>query len=264
VTYDIRAIDEIRPAFQAAGFARLPGFLTPSHADELRSEFLERLAPTLTPGPYGLLVHNVWKRLPAFRACVLEQGRFAVLADLLDGSLQLFQDHVICKPPRASEPINWHQDFSYWPLAEPAGLTLWIALDAATADNGCLEYLPGTHRLGPRGATDFVAGSGQRDPRRLPKPCWDELRETAEKAPLEPGDAVVHSPLVAHRSGTNTTYEFRTGYSVTLVSSLARYDSQGAPHPFNHELSLRDGELLPKTVFPLLATSHVGPRPGGG
>ena len=43
--------------------------------------------------------------------------------------------------------MAWHQDYSYWTRTEPMShLTCWIALDDSDRDNGCLYYVPGSHR----------------------------------------------------------------------------------------------------------------------
>ena len=107
---------------------------------ELHRHQLEELRPAVEslppeaihPGPYGLIFHNLWRRVPLF-AEEIERGRLAALAmELLEApSLRLFQDLLISKPPGTSEILKWHQDFSYWPLDAPRGITLWIALDDA-------------------------------------------------------------------------------------------------------------------------------------
>ena len=44
--------------------------------------------------------------------------------------------------------MSWHQDSTYWGLSKPDVVTAWIALDEATAENGCMRYVPGSHRHG--------------------------------------------------------------------------------------------------------------------
>ena len=63
-------------------------------------------------------------------------------------SLTLFQDNLIWKSPRGQQAISWHQDFAYWPLSAPMGITVWIALDDSDEDNGCVHVIPENHTLG--------------------------------------------------------------------------------------------------------------------
>jgi ectoine hydroxylase-related dioxygenase (phytanoyl-CoA dioxygenase family) len=62
---------------------------------------------------------------------------------------RFWHDQVFYKPPRHPGVVTWHQDYSYWTRATPAGhVTCWIGLDDATLENGCLHYVPGSHRWG--------------------------------------------------------------------------------------------------------------------
>jgi len=62
---------------------------------------------------------------------------------------RFWHDQVFYKPPRHPGVVTWHQDYSYWTRATPAGhVTCWVGLDDATLENGCLHYVPGSHRWG--------------------------------------------------------------------------------------------------------------------
>jgi ectoine hydroxylase-related dioxygenase (phytanoyl-CoA dioxygenase family) len=54
---------------------------------------------------------------------------------------------LFCKPAREGGVVAWHQDYSYWTRTQPmAHLTCWIGLDQSTLENGCLQYVPESHR----------------------------------------------------------------------------------------------------------------------
>lgn len=75
----------------------------------------------------------------------------AVLRRLLGGQEpQLFQEMALIKPPHIGREKPWHQDDAYFdlPLGTPV-VGVWIALDEATVENGCMQLLPGYHRKGP-------------------------------------------------------------------------------------------------------------------
>ena len=62
---------------------------------------------------------------------------------------RFWHDQVFYKPKRHPGVVTWHQDYSYWTRATPAGhVTCWIGLDDATLENGCLHYVPGSHLWG--------------------------------------------------------------------------------------------------------------------
>ena len=112
-----------------------------------------------------------------FRPLATDPDLLDVLTRLMDDTPVLFQEMALLKPPGGREK-PWHQDCAYFNY--PLGTTIigvWIALDHADANNGCLHILPGTHREGPVNHfkrrdwqicdTDVQA---ERDVRRAPRP----------------------------------------------------------------------------------------------
>lgn len=77
------------------------------------------------------------------------------LVSLLEGLLGpqpiLYGDQALCKPAFIGSAKPWHQDSAYF-VYEPydMGVDVWIALDDATLENGCMTVLPGAHKLGPK------------------------------------------------------------------------------------------------------------------
>ena len=127
----------------------------------------------------------------------------------------LFQDNVIQKPPTIPEKSAWHQDYAYWPLDRPLGITFWIALTPVSEQSSCLHYWPGSHKLGEYQATDFMAGTEQ--PKATDLPIADSQSRTSVPCPLEPGEALVHHPLAWHMSTGNTTNKARCGWSINFI-----------------------------------------------
>ena len=69
---------------------------------------------------------------------------------MMDDTPVLFQDMGLIKHPHIGREKPWHQDCAYFNY--PVGTTVvgvWIAIDAATEENGCLHIIPGSHREGP-------------------------------------------------------------------------------------------------------------------
>ena len=74
----------------------------------------------------------------------------AVVATLLGDRPILFQDMALLKPPGGGREKPWHQDNAYFHLVPGTPIVgVWIALDEATLDNGCMRVIPGSHREGP-------------------------------------------------------------------------------------------------------------------
>ena len=66
---------------------------------------------------------------------------------LASPKVRFWHDQVFYKPKRHPGVVAWHQDYSYWTRAVPSRhLTVWIGLDDTTLDNGCIHYVPGSHK----------------------------------------------------------------------------------------------------------------------
>ncbi len=74
--------------------------------------------------------------------------RFTVPASqLLNGAVRFWHDQIFYKPAHHGGVVIWHQDYSYWTRTQPmAHLSCWIGLDDSTRENGCVHYVPGSHR----------------------------------------------------------------------------------------------------------------------
>jgi len=58
----------------------------------------------------------------------------------------LWGSQFFCKPATDGMEVPWHQDGDYWPIAPLSTTTVWLAIDDATPENGCMRYIPGSHR----------------------------------------------------------------------------------------------------------------------
>lgn len=228
------------------GFARVPA-VAAGRLERLRGA-IDGLC-TGRPGAHGHIVHDARRRSPELEAEIPALAAIARAA--LDcAELVLFQDHVIAKPPGTALEVRWHQDYAYWPLDAPAGLTLWVTCDDADDTSGCLRYLPGTHHLGERRASDFVAGAGQPGDAALPALEADDRAAEAIAAPALAGDALVHDPLVWHMSPPNRSPRWRRAWSLSFVRPEVRWAPRHCPHPFTASLGPRTGDPLDPARFP--------------
>ena len=123
-----------------------------------------------------------------------------VLSQLMDDEPVLFQEMALLKPPGGREK-PWHQDCAYfnYPL-DTVIVGVWIALDAATIDNGCLHIMPGTHREGP--IEHFKVRDWQI--------CDTGVRRERDVAvPLAPGGCLLWHGLLHHGSPQNDSRRMR-------------------------------------------------------
>ncbi len=144
--------------------------------------------------------------------------------------------------------VAWHQDYSYWTRTRPmAHLTCWIGLDDATRDNGCLQYIPGSHRwqllpvTGLAGDMDAIQTVLSDEQKAQFKPVAIELKK---------GECSFHHPLMVHGSYENSTDGPRRATVINVFRDGVLSESNdellhGVPRIFK-------GEKMQGQFFPLL------------
>lgn len=124
-----------------------------------------------------------------------------LVQQMIGDTPELHQDMALLKPPRIGREKPWHQDHAYFDL--PVNTTVvgvWIALDEATTDNGCMIVYPGSHRQGP--VVHFQ--------RRDWQICDTHTRQQEVLAvPLKPGGALFFHSLIQHGTPANNTTQRR-------------------------------------------------------
>ena len=125
-------------------------------------------------------------------------GEAAATLAGVDG-VRIWHDQALIKPPFGN-PTGWHLDNPYWSFSSRDSISMWVALDDATLGNGCMWYLPGTHKT----ARFDGAGIGVNMADLFRKyPEWRSIESVA--CPCPAGSAVFHNGLVAHGAGANMT-----------------------------------------------------------
>jgi len=178
-------------------------------------------------GPYARIVHDPWRQAPELKELARHLGQLTC-AKLNIPELVLFHDHMLFKPSGGID-MDWHQDFSYLPLDRPDGLTLWVALDDITPENGCLYYLFGSHIGGERRARWGITGDD--DPRASLPPMDVALDEPGVAAVTSAGCAIAHHANLWHRSPANRSGRVRRSWALSFVSPSARWSPRHSPHP---------------------------------
>ncbi len=98
--------------------------------------------------------HELWSFIahsPPLQEVSNHPRLLSIVEQLIGSPVKLIQDMALLKPPRIGGEKPWHQDNAYFlmePLEKVAGV--WIALDRATPENGCMHVIPASHRRGPQ------------------------------------------------------------------------------------------------------------------
>jgi ectoine hydroxylase-related dioxygenase (phytanoyl-CoA dioxygenase family) len=129
--------------------------------------------------------------------------------------------HLMFKPPLRGTVTPWHQDEAYWdPNLSYHAVGAWMPLDEADVDNGCLWFLPGSHRgdIGPH-------RHGNDDPAVHVLELIDEPdTNPAVAVPLKAGGMSFHHPRTMHYAGPNTTARSRRAWANEYQTAPVRRD----------------------------------------
>lgn len=224
---------EQKTAYDRDGFIVVREFLKGKEFHELRDNldrFIREIVPTLAPNQAFYDDRNRPETLKQLNALHVDpyfqqnssHPRWSGLAEMLIGeSAKGDQPQWFNKPPNTNHPTPPHQDNYYFCLAPPNVLTMWLALDVVDEENGCLRYVPGSHKHGFRphqasAVLGFSQGISDYGPA-------DESQEV--KVLLQPGDAVIHHGMMIHRADPNRSkVRHRPAFAMVMRGASCRRD----------------------------------------
>src|SRR6266446_6290237 len=141
--------------------------------------------------------------------------------DLIGPDILVYTSTWFIKEPESAAIAAWHQDATYFGLRPYVHVTAWLALTDATAENGCMEFLPGSHGLGQLAhRAGVVAGSVNRAGQAV---VGDVNDSPAVHAPLRAGEFSLHHTLCLHRSQPNRSRGRRIGLAISYVPTHVRH-----------------------------------------
>ena len=165
------------------------------------------------------LHHNLMEH-DAFWVRLISDPRLLDIAEQFIGpNIALFASHYISKPPFTGQQVLWHQDGGYWPLEPMEVVTLWLAVDRADQENGCMRVIPGTHKLQLIDMQD-ASDKGAVLDRETPAEYVEE--DKAVDIVLDPGEVEVHHPNIIHGSHANTSPRRRCGLTIRYIPATTK------------------------------------------
>jgi ectoine hydroxylase-related dioxygenase (phytanoyl-CoA dioxygenase family) len=258
-----RLSDEQVRFFHENGYVAGMRLLSDEQVEQLRTE-LAQLVAADPPGKElfyefnsnesadtsRVLFHalGAWRVSPGFHDILWNPAFLVPAAQLLGGAVRFWHDQLFCKPANHGGVVAWHQDYSYWTRTQPmAHLTCWIGLDDARRDNGCLQYIPGSHRwqllpvTGLAGDMNAIQTVLSPEQRAQFKPVAIELAK---------GECAFHHPLLVHGSYENSTDRPRRATVINVMRN-------GVHSAANESLldgvpPIPEGHKMAGQFFPLL------------
>mgnify|MGYP000973059593 CR=1 FL=1 len=150
-----------------------------------------RLPQILSPTKYA----------PELKEGLFRVNALAIARELLGPEVQPRGDHAIFKPAGVGAATPWHQDEAYWdPRLEYRSISMWMPLQEATIENGCMWFLPGSHEW-----DIYPHQSIGADPRVHGLEVLGADTSGAVACPLKPGGVTIHLNRTLHYAGPNTS-----------------------------------------------------------
>lgn len=154
-----------------------------------------------------------------FRGLGMHPNIVGIVEQILGPDIKMFRNALLLKPPGVGSAKGMHQDSPYWPIEPMTLCSCWFALDDATAENGCMEVLPGGHRRGPlphvHVTDDYVVDPDSYD------------KAAAVKAPVRAGGGLFFHSLLPHYTAPNRSDRWRRAIALSYVSARSRYTGEG-------------------------------------
>lgn len=153
----------------------------------------------------------------------------AAIPEVLDAVTQVIGPDILLwgttvfgKPAHSGKETPWHQDGQYWPIRPLATCSVWIAIDPATSENGCLRVIPGSHRDKRVRGHDRNDSDGLTLNQQLKPEEFDEAE--AVEIELEPGQISLHDVYMVHGSRPNRSPHRRAGYVLRFMPTSSVFD----------------------------------------
>lgn len=246
-------------SYRENGFVILEDFLTPEELETWRRCTLEaveqRLDTRMPEGSHALKnqsdPNDFYNRV--FTQCLR-------LADIHDGmhelifnrdlarmgatlagvdGLRIWHDQALLKPPYGN-PTAWHLDNPYWSFDSRDALSVWVALDDVSQQNGCLYYLPGSHQQAEHSRNTGI-GNVFGDLFRV-YPEWLGIEPVPAECPA--GSAVWHNGLTAHGAGANVTPRPRRAMTCAFMPDGCTYNGKPNILSESYRATLQVGDVL--------------------
>ncbi len=206
--------------------AELNELTDPSHPGN--SLFYE-YHPNESTDPARTLFHalGAWRVAAGFHDLLWNPAFLMPAAQLLRGPVRFWHDQIFSKPAHHGGVVAWHQDYSYWIRTRPmAHLSCWIGLDDSTRANGCVHYVPGSHRW------NLLPITGLADDMNAIQTVLTAAQEEQFKPvaiELKQGEASFHQPLMVHGSFENNTERARRAAVINVFRDGVVSDSDEPP-----------------------------------
>ncbi len=205
--------------FNRLGFVAPISIFSADEIADIRSYFDDLLDQVIAAGGTSYSISSAHLKYGRVHDILTDQRIVDQVADLLGDNVIGWGSHFFCKLPNDGKSVAWHQDASYWPLSPSKAVTVWLAIDDADQENGCMKFIAGSHHHGhmtyrPSGShEDNVLNQTIDDPEQYGDVVFD---------PLAAGSVSIHSDLLLHGSEANESPRRRCALTLRYCAADVR------------------------------------------
>lgn len=171
-------------------------------------------------------VSGLYERDEAFLKFALYPEIINEVKQLIGEDIILWGSSLFCKAQKTGNETPWHQDGEYWPIKPLESVTIWLAIDEVTSENGPLQYIPGSHlnkSLAEHETLDKKNITLNQTLKNI-----DKLKEKSKYVTLQPGMFSIHDVYLFHGSKANYSGKRRAGLTYRYMPATSLFDHEGA------------------------------------
>lgn len=247
--------------YQTNGFIVIEDFLSPAELEHWRQAVttaVEQRAGIKIPGSnikigdsdginedadyFGKVFDqllNLWQTNEEVKELMFDKriGKMAAQLAQVNG-IRIWHDQALIKRPWAN-PTAWHLDTPFWSFSDRRAISIWVALDNATLENGCLYFIPGSHKH-----TRFDKITIGRNMDGIFE-VYPEFRKTMPTAaPMKAGSCSFHNGLTIHGANANMTSGFRRAMTCAYMPEGNVFNGEPNILPPEYLQQLKIGDPL--------------------
>ena len=182
---------------------------------------------------------NLWQTNEKVKEVMLDERIGKMIAELsgVDG-VRIWHDQALIKRPWAN-PTSWHLDTPFWSFSDRRAMSIWVALDDATLENGCLFFIPGSHK-----ETTFDNPGIGKNMGEIFRTYPAFRQRPSVAAPMKAGSCSFHNGLTIHGAHANMTPGFRRAMTCAYMPDGNTFNGTPNILPDDYVQSLKPGDLL--------------------
>ena len=205
--------DAVAEAVSERNGLKMPGRMVKADDDDGNNE-----DPEYFSNVFDQLL-NLWQTNDRMRKLMLDE-RLGKMAATLAGAtgIRIWHDQALIKRPWAN-PTAWHLDTPFWSFSDRNALSIWVALDDATVENGCLYFIPGSHKK-----TSFQNPGITKNMNAVFEFYPEFAKTNPFCATMKAGTASFHNGLCIHGAGANMTPGFRRAMTCAYMPDGAIFN----------------------------------------